>query len=90
MRTHVFSTRKEMGQAAGSAVEERINTLLNEQNELRMIFAAAPSQNEVLEYLALSDQIDWSKITAFHMDEYIGLPADAPQRFAKFLTREAI
>ncbi|MEM9672717.1 MAG: glucosamine-6-phosphate deaminase [Cyclobacteriaceae bacterium] len=85
MHTHVFSTREKMGQAAGSAVEERINALLNEQDELRMIFAAAPSQNEVLDYLAQSKQIDWSKITAFHMDEYIGLPADAPQRFATFL-----
>jgi len=74
-----------MGQAAGSAVEERINALLSERDELRMIFAAAPSQNELLAYLAQSDQIDWSKITAFHMDEYIGLPADAPQRFANFL-----
>jgi len=74
-----------MGQAAGSAVEERINTLLSERDELRMVFAAAPSQNEVLAYLAQSDQIDWSRIVAFHMDEYIGLPADAPQRFANFL-----
>ncbi|MEO0331852.1 MAG: glucosamine-6-phosphate deaminase, partial [Bacteroidota bacterium] len=56
-----------------------------EQDELRMIFAAAPSQNEMLEYLAQSDQINWSRITAFHMDEYIGLPVDAPQRFANFL-----
>lgn len=89
MHTHIFSTREKMGQAAGSAVEERINALLGEQDELRMIFAAAPSQNEVLEYLAQSDQIDWSKVTAFHMDEYIGLLADAPQRFANFL-REKI
>ncbi len=85
MHTHVFSTRKKMGQAAGSVVEERINDLLSKQDELRMIFAAAPSQNEMLHYLAQSDQIDWSKITAFHMDEYIGLPTDAPQRFANFL-----
>ncbi|MEM6846366.1 MAG: glucosamine-6-phosphate deaminase [Bacteroidota bacterium] len=85
MHTHVFSTREKMGQAAGQAIQERINTLLSEQDELRMVFAAAPSQNEVLEYLAQSEQIDWSKITAFHMDEYIGLPADAPQRFANFL-----
>ena len=49
-----------------------------------MIFAAAPSQNEVLEGLVASD-VDWTKVRAFHMDEYIGLDPDAPQGFGNFL-----
>lgn len=50
-----------------------------------MIFAAAPSQNEFLETLTAAEGIDWSRVVAFHMDEYIGLPVGAPQRFSQFL-----
>ena len=50
-----------------------------------MIFAAAPSQNEVLRALVESD-VDWSRVNAYHMDEYIHLPPDAPQCFGNFLT----
>ncbi|HET6838323.1 MAG TPA: glucosamine-6-phosphate deaminase, partial [Bradyrhizobium sp.] len=50
-----------------------------------MIFAAAPSQADMIEALIAEPDIDWRRITAFHMDEYIGLPAGAPQRFAVWL-----
>ena len=44
----------------------------------------APTSNEVLEHVSHAD-IDWSKVTAYHMDEYVGLAPDAPQRFARYL-----
>ena len=50
-----------------------------------MIFAAAPSQNEMLAALAAQPGIEWNRVNAFHMDEYIGLAPDAPQGFANFL-----
>ena len=81
----VFDTRQALGEAAGKAIESKMLELLGQQDEIRMIFAAAPSQNEVLEYLRDSARIPWHRVTAFHMDEYIGLPAKAPQRFANFL-----
>jgi glucosamine-6-phosphate deaminase len=74
-----------MGEAAGRKAEEKILLCLNEKKEIRIIAGAAPSQNEILKYLAESALIDWSRITAFHMDEYIGLPGDAPQGFGNFL-----
>ena len=52
-----------------------------------MIFAAAPSQSEMLAELTVSPDIDWSRITAFHMDEYLGLAREAPQRFGLWLRR---
>jgi glucosamine-6-phosphate deaminase len=81
----VFASRREMGDAAGKDVASRIRQLQKQQNIVRMIFAAAPSQNELLAYLAADETIDWSRIDVFHMDEYIGLPYDAPQRFSSFL-----
>lgn len=81
----VFDSRAEMGAAAGMAVEKKIVELLAVQKTVRVIFASAPSQDEVQEYLSRSTEIDWSRIVAFHLDEYIGLPSQAPQAFAKYL-----
>src|SRR5690606_14148811 len=87
MKLNVFESRNAMGEAAGKAVEKQILALLAEKEEIRMIFAAAPSQNEFFAYLRQSAVIQWDRITAFHMDEYIGLSRDADALFANFLKR---
>jgi len=74
-----------MGLDAAKAVSEKIKKLLETKAEIRMIFAAAPSQNEFLEALVNDKSIDFSRITAFHMDEYVALDANAPQGFGNFL-----
>ncbi len=74
-----------MGEAAGWAVAEKMRELLNMKEHLFMVFAAAPSQNEFLDALSRSPGLDWKKVTAFHMDEYVGLPPTAPQNFGFFL-----
>ncbi len=85
LNVNIFETREEMGKAAAEDAGRKICELLKEKEEVNIIFAAAPSQNEVLENLVKYEGIDWSRINAFHMDEYIGLPFDAPQRFGNFL-----
>src|SRR5690554_6086694 len=87
IKINVFDTRNEMGEAAGKAVEQKILDLLSEKDEIRMIFAAAPSQSEFFEYLGNSSKIPWEKIVAFHMDEYIGLDSSSDALFANFLDR---
>ena len=81
----VYDTRKSMGSAAADDVAACIRKLLSQKAEIWMIFAAAPSQNEFLEALAAEPDIEWDRIHALHMDEYIGLPEDAPQGFGNFL-----
>jgi glucosamine-6-phosphate deaminase len=81
----IYETRAEMGAAAGKEISDCIKTLLTKKSELNMIFAAAPSQNEVLAYLTNDKTIPWEKINAFHMDEYVGIDPVAPQGFARFL-----
>ena len=83
----IFKTRKEMGQAAGKQAEGFILKCLDKKKAIRVIFAAAPSQNEMIKYLVSGKKIDWSRVTAFHMDEYIGLPEDAPQNFGNYLKK---
>ena len=87
LRVNVYQTRAEMGAAAGKAAAVRIRQLLEEKAEVNIIFAAAPSQNETLDALVAAEGIDWGRINAFHMDEYVGLSADAPQGFGNFLTQ---
>lgn len=82
----IYENRAEMGKGSASDIKETLVKLLKENDEINMIFAAAPSQNDVLKELISCSEIDWSRINAFHMDEYIGLTKDAPQGFGNFLT----
>ena len=81
----VYDSREKMGEAAGNDIGDAILEMLKEKDELNIIFAAAPSQNETLAALLERKEIPWNKINAFHMDEYIGLDDNAPQRFGLFL-----
>lgn len=85
LHVKVYGSRQSMGEAAAIEAGAKIKELQSRKENVRIIFAAAPSQNEFLAALAAQGGIDWSRITAFHMDEYIGLPGDAPQRFSRFL-----
>ena len=77
----IMPTRKEMGEVSAIDIKNKIKELLQEKSEINMIFAAAPSQNDVLKSLV----IEWNRVNAYHMDEYIGLDKNAPQGFGNFL-----
>ena len=81
----IHPDRLQAGHAAGTAAAEALRNILATQRKARMIFAAAPSQNETLETLIAAEDIDWQRVEAFHMDEYVGLAVDAPQRFSHYL-----
>ena len=83
--TEIYETREEMGKAAGKAAAEAINRVIAEKGVANVIFAAAPSQNETLAAL-LCEDVDFTKIHAFHMDEYVGLGLEEKQSFASYLT----
>jgi glucosamine-6-phosphate deaminase len=85
LRVNVFADRKALGQAAAEMAAQQLQQLTALEMPVNVIFAAAPSQNEFLAALVSYKGIDWRKINAFHMDEYIGLQADAPQSFGQFL-----
>jgi glucosamine-6-phosphate deaminase len=85
LKVKIFRDRKEMGEAAGWAVAEKMREILKTKRPLSMVFASAPSQNEFLGALRQSPGIDWSEVTALHLDEYIGLSSEAPENFGHFL-----
>jgi glucosamine-6-phosphate deaminase len=81
----IYENRTLMGEGAAKAIKEKIAQMLKEKEELNIIFAAAPSQNDVLKALVEDKEIEWNRVNAYHMDEYIGLDKDAPQGFGCFL-----
>lgn len=83
--TLVSANRDELGLAAGKRAEQLLVEILEGQDSARVVFAAAPSQNETLAYLKASSIIDWSRVSAFHMDEYVGLPKESKQSFGHYL-----
>ena len=84
LEIRIFDNRKDLGYSAAFNIAEKIRSFFKVKDHIRMVFAAAPSQNEFLKYLT-QEKIDWQRITAFHMDEYLGLDINAPQRFGNFL-----
>ncbi len=78
-------SRAWMGVFAAADCAETLRCLLSVKDTVSMIFAAAPSQNETLAALIKEPDIDWSRVVAFHMDEYVGLANDHPQSFGTYL-----
>jgi glucosamine-6-phosphate deaminase len=85
LRVEVLPSRSMMGLAAARAVAEAIRGLLAREGRAAVIFASAPSQNEFLAALRQEPGIEWPKLTAFHLDEYVGIAPDHPASFRRFL-----
>ena len=88
LAVEVYQDRAKMGEAAASAVGKQIVKLLSQQEYVNVVFASAPSQNEFLAALIKQTGINWRRVNAFHVDEYIGLPENAPEKFGSFLNQK--
>ena len=76
-----------LGCAAGRQAAEVLILALERRKTVRLMLAAAPSQEVTLATLVASPGIEWSRVECFHMDDYLGLSADAPQGFGNWLDR---
>lgn len=85
LRVCVYPNRNIMGECAAQEAIAALRKLIAEKAEVNVIFAAAPSQSEFLAGLCNAEGIDWGKVNAFHMDEYVGLPVGSQGSFTNFL-----
>jgi glucosamine-6-phosphate deaminase len=85
LRVLVYDDRPALGRAAAIAVAAAIAARQRAAGRANVVFAAAPSQNEFLDALAVDPDIDWSRVYAFHMDEYLGIESDEPASFRRYL-----
>jgi glucosamine-6-phosphate deaminase len=89
LEAFVYEAREEMGAAAAARFAERLSAVLAEQGSAAVVFASAPSQNEFLAALREMD-LEWGKVTAFHLDEYVGIAADHPASFRRYIREHLI
>jgi glucosamine-6-phosphate deaminase len=85
LEVYVYENRALAGRAAAQGITQAIRSRQRAEGTVNVVFAAAPSQNEFLAGLVAADDIDWSRVTAFHMDEYLGICADHPVSFRRYL-----
>jgi glucosamine-6-phosphate deaminase len=79
-----FDTREEMGCAEAREAADVIRKVYQERGRVNIVFASSPSQIDVLNNL-LKENIDWRRVNAFHMDEYVGLDIEHPGSFANYI-----
>ena len=84
MDVRIFDTKETMGQAAADDGAKAIAEALTERGRANVIVATGASQFEMLAALVAAE-VDWSRVTFFHLDEYVGLPISHPASFRKYL-----
>ena len=89
MHLDVQETKKLLGQHAAKFIAEKINTAIRERGSARIVLSTGASQFETLGALVKED-IDWTKVTMFHLDEYVGLPVTHIASFRKYLTERFV
>jgi glucosamine-6-phosphate deaminase len=90
MLLRMFKDRVTLGQAAAQQAVAAIRRAIAERGHARIIAATAASQLEFLDALTKAPGIDWSQVEAFHLDEYVGLPATHPGSFRKMLLEQLV
>jgi len=81
----ICDTKTDMAAAAAAAGAGAIRNALAARGQATIILATGASQIEMLERLVQAPDIGWDRVTAFHLDEYIGLPASHCASFRRYL-----
>jgi len=90
MLLKVFNDKASLGKAAAEQAATAIRQAIADRGQARIIAATATSQFEFLNALTKAEGIDWRRVEAFHLDEYIGLPITHPGSFRKMLLEQLV
>ncbi|MBN9455714.1 MAG: glucosamine-6-phosphate deaminase [Bosea sp.] len=82
---HVAADKDVLGRQAAALGAQAIREAIARDGAASIIVATGASQFEMLAHLVEAEGIDWSKVTAFHLDEYVGLPESHPASFRRYL-----
>ncbi len=85
MDVKIFDTKDSMAREASAFGAEAIRNAIVAAGEANVILATGASQFEMLDHLVARTDIDWSRVTVFHLDEYVGMPESHPASFRKYL-----
>ncbi|WP_343314980.1 glucosamine-6-phosphate deaminase [Brucella sp. BE17] len=81
----IFDSKHELGQAAAKRGADAIREAIRADGKASIIVATGASQFEMLDHLVKEEGIDWSRVTAFHLDEYVGIQKQHPASFRRYL-----
>lgn len=81
----IYGDKGDLGQAAAEFVAGRLREAIARRGHARAIFATGASQYEFLAALVQHKEVEWPKVTAFHLDEYLGMSAQHPASFRRYL-----
>ncbi len=90
MQIDILSSKDAMGQLAAQTGAESIRKAIAARGQARIIVATGASQFEMLSHLVKAPDIDWSVVTFFHLDEYVGMPMTHPASFRKYLKERVV
>jgi glucosamine-6-phosphate deaminase len=86
----IFPDSRQLGEAAAVHAAAAMNKAIAEHGRARILAATGASQFNFLDALTRRTDVDWTKVEMFHLDEYIGIPADHPASFRKYLLERLI
>lgn len=89
MNITVSENKDLLGMKAAEAGVMAMQNALAHKAHIAIILATGASQFEMLENLIQAD-IDWSRVTIFHLDEYIGLSDEHPASFRRYLRERVV
>ena len=84
LEVRIYETDPEIGSAAANFVTQKLAKTIEDKGSANMILATGASQFSFLEALK-QKEIEWGRITVFHLDEYKGMPESHPASFRKYL-----
>jgi glucosamine-6-phosphate deaminase len=84
LEVRVFSAREEAGAAGANIAAEVIRAEIARSGKAAVVFASAVSQDPFLAAIRVRNDIEWNKITSFHLDEYAGMSDQHPASFRRF------
>jgi glucosamine-6-phosphate deaminase len=90
MQTRIHATPLELGAAAAADAAGRLRSVLQRRGRARIVAATGASQMAFLDRLVREPDLDWSAVELFHLDEYIGLSAEHPASFRRYLLERLI
>lgn len=90
MQLTLFADPMSLAQAAAEHAAATMKAAIREAGRCRIVVATGASQFPFLERLTACPDIEWSKVEAFHLDEYVGLPITHPGSFRKMLMERVV
>lgn len=83
--TRVYESPESLARAAARHTADIIRDSVARQGRARIVIATGNSQLQFVRALGTEPDVPWPSVTVFHLDEYVGIPADHPASFRRWI-----